>query len=36
MHSDNKGFDVHSELMPYGLLSEKRLVLREREEKAVT
>jgi hypothetical protein len=35
-HGDSKGFDVHFELMPYELLTDKRLVLREREEKVVT
>jgi hypothetical protein len=35
-HGDSKGFDVHFELMPYELLTEKRVVLREREEKVVT
>jgi hypothetical protein len=33
---DSKGFDVHFELMPYELLTDKRLVLREREETVVT
>jgi len=36
MHSDNKGFDVIFELMPYELLTDKRVVLREREEKVIT
>jgi hypothetical protein len=36
MYSDSKRFDVHFELMPYELLIDKRLVLREREEKVVT
>ena len=36
MHSDGKGFDVLLELMPYELLADKRLVLREREEKVMT
>jgi hypothetical protein len=36
MHGDSKGFDVLLELMPYELLSDKRLVLREREEKVIT
>ena len=29
LHGDSKGFDVLFELMPYELLAEKRLVLRE-------
>ena len=36
MHGDSKGFDVLFELMPYELLADKRLVLREREEKVIT
>ena len=36
MHGDGKGFDVLFELMPYELLSDKRLVLGEREEKVIT
>jgi hypothetical protein len=36
MHRDSKGFDVHLELMPYELLMDKRVVLREREEKVIT
>lgn len=36
MHSDSKGFDVLFELMPHELLADKRVVLREREEKVIT
>ena len=36
LHGDGKGFDVHFELMPYELLTDKRLVLREREKKRMT
>ena len=36
MHGDSKGFDVLFELMPYELLTDKRVVLREREEKVIT
>ena len=36
LHGDSKGFDVHFELMPYELLTDKRVVLREREEKLIT
>jgi hypothetical protein len=36
LHGDSKSFDVHFELMPYELLTDKRLVLREGEEKGMT
>ena len=36
MHSDSKGFDVLFELVPHELLTNKRVVLREREEKVIT
>lgn len=36
MHSDSKGYDVLFELMPHELLGDKRVVLREREEKVIT
>ena len=35
-HSDSKGFDVLFELIPHELLADKRVVLREREEKVIT
>jgi hypothetical protein len=36
MHTDSKGFDVLFELMRHELLTDKRVVLREREEKVIT
>ena len=36
MHSDSKGFDVFFEIVPHELLTDKRVVLREREEKVIT
>jgi hypothetical protein len=35
-HADGKGFDVAFEIVPNELLTHKRVVLREREEKVIT
>jgi hypothetical protein len=35
-HGDGKGFDVLFELVPHELLADKRVMLREREEKVIT
>jgi hypothetical protein len=35
-HTDSKGFDVLFEIVPHELLTTKRVVLREREEKVIT
>jgi hypothetical protein len=36
VHTDGKGFDVLFEIVPHELLTNKRVVLREREEKVIT